>query len=107
MQGSRAPPRSDAQKLSECINYITHSGGFDSFGQFLLVLLSDLPNLDQVVIQTVSHFLEEKHLRPLLDKIATHRLMKRKSDMRVAIPPYGFRPGDSAHESTFVVLGNT
>ena len=107
MQGPRAPPHSDAQKLTDCINYITHNGGFDSFGQFLSTLLSDLPKLDQVVIQTVSHFLEEKHLRPLLDKIAEHRMMKRKSDMWVAIPPHGFRLGDSACERMFITSDNT
>ena len=75
------------------------------FGQFLSALLDDLPKLNQVVIQTVSHFLEESHLRPLLDKVAKHRLMKGKSDMQVVIPPYGFRPGDRT-QGTFVASGS-
>jgi len=102
----RAPPRSDAQKLSDCINYITSNGGFDSFGHFLSTFLDDLPGLDQVVIQTVSHFLEEKHLKPLLDKVAKHRLMKGRSDMQVAIPGYGFRPGDPARNGMFISLAS-
>lgn len=95
--------RSNVEKLSDCIGYITGDGGFRSFSQFLSTLLDDLPHQDQAVIQTVSHFLEEDHLRPFLDKVARHRLMKGKSDMQRVVPHYGFRPSNPRLEGMFVV----
>ena len=46
MPGQHAPRRSDAEKLSNCLKYITSDGGFHSFGQFLSALLDDLPHAD-------------------------------------------------------------
>lgn len=96
----RAPYRSDAEKASDCIKYITGDGGFHSFGQFLLALL-DAPHVDQTVTQTVSHFLGEGSLRPFLDKVTAHRLMKGKGDIQSVVPWYGFRPSDPQRESMF------
>lgn len=98
MQGQRAPYRTDAEKVSDCIRYITGDGGFRSFGQFLSALL-DAQHADQTVTQTVSHFLGEGSLRPFLDKVAAHRLMKSKGDIQSVVPQYGFRPSDRAGTS--------
>ena len=98
MPGHHVPPHSNAQKLSNCLRYITGDGSFCMFGQFFSVLLDDLPHLDQVVIQTVSHVLEEGQLRPLLDKVAGHRLMKGRSDMQGVVPSYGFHPDNRQDE---------
>jgi hypothetical protein len=46
MTSQRAPPRSNAEKLSDCIKYITGGGGFHSFGQFLSTLLDDVVETD-------------------------------------------------------------
>jgi len=94
MLGQRTPRRSTAEKLSDCINYITSSGGFHSFGQFLSALLDDPPHADQVVIQTASRFLDEEHLRPFLNKVAGHRLMKGRGNILGVVPSYGFHPSD-------------
>jgi len=102
MLGQRAPPRSDVQKVSDCLKFITGDGGFRSFGQFLLALLDDSSQADHTVIHTVSSLLEEDHLRPLLNKIATHRLMKAKDDLQGIVPWYGFHPGNPQREGTVV-----
>jgi hypothetical protein len=104
MTSQRAPPRSNAEKLSDCIKYITGGGGFHSFGQFLSTLLDDVPNQDQVVIQTVSHFFEESHLRSFLDKLAEHRLLRGRYNLQSAVPWYGFRPSDPQQEGTSAML---
>jgi len=103
MLSQRAPPRSNSQKLSDCLRYITGDGGFHSFGQFLSTLLDDLPHTDQVVIQTVSRFFEDGNLRPLLDKISGHRLIKGKGDMEGVVPWYGFRPSNPQPEGTSLI----
>ena len=90
--------RSDAEKLSDCIRYITSGGGFHSFGQFLSTLLNDAPHPDQVVVQTVSHFFQEGNLKPFLNKVAEHRLMKAKDDLQSVVPSYGFCPSDPQQE---------
>ena len=103
MSSQRAPPRSDAEKLADCIKYITGDGGFRSFGQFLSALLSDPPRADQTVTQTVSHFLDEAHLRPFLTKVAGHRLMKGRGDMQSLVPSYGFHPSQHQQEGMSII----
>ena len=100
MPGHYTSRRSDTDKLSDCIKYITGDGGFHSFGQFLSTLLGDPPNQDQVVIQTVSRFFQPDHLRPLLDKVCGHRLMKGKVDMQSVVPSYGFHLSNLQEEGT-------
>jgi hypothetical protein len=104
MSGQRAPPRSNAQKLSDCITYITNDGGFRSFSLFLSTLLDDLPHQDQAVIQTVSRFFEGGHLRSFLDKVAGHRLLKGRYDLQSVVPWYGFRPSNPQQEGMSALL---
>lgn len=98
MSGHYTHCRSDAEKLSDCIRYITSGGGFHSFGQFLSTLLNDAPHLDQVVVQTVSHFFQEGNLKPFLNKVAEHRLMKAKDDLQSVVLSYGFCLSDPQQE---------
>ena len=98
MSHPRAAPRTNAEKVSSCLGYITGEGGFRSFSQFLSALLDNDHRADQVVAQTVSHFLNEDHLRPFFDKIATHRRMRHRDNMQSLVPHYGFRPGDHQEE---------
>ena len=100
MSGQRAPPRSNAEKLSRCIRYITGDGGFRSFSNFLSVLLDDPSHADQTVTQTVSRFFDEKNLAPFLDKVSAHRLMRGGSDMHGVVPCHSFCPGDPRREGT-------
>lgn len=98
MSGHYTRRRSNAQKLSDCITYITSDGGFRSFGHFLSALLDDPPDQGQVVIQTVSNFLAEESLLQFLNKVAGHRLMKGKGDLRTVVPSYGFHPSEHQGE---------
>jgi len=107
MSGHYTQHRSNAEKLSNCIQYITGSGGFHSFGQFLSTLLDDLPNLDQVVIQTVSHFFGEEHLQQFLKKVAGHRLVKSKGDLQSLVPSYGFHPSEHRQEGMSAIQSDT
>lgn len=98
MPGPRAPPRSDTQKVSDCLRYITGQGGFHSFGQFLSSLLDNDHHGDQVIIQTVSHFLDASFLEPFLEKLAAHRLMGGRDCMQGVVPEYGFHPNNPEQE---------
>ena len=107
MSGHYGQRRSNAEKLSDCIKYITGGGGFHSFGQFLSTLLDDPPNPDQVVIQTVSHFFGEEHLQSFLKKVVDHRLMKSKGDLQGLVPSYGFHPSEHQQEGMSATQSDT
>ena len=98
MSGHYTQRRSSAEKLSDCITYITTNGGFRSFGQFLSTLLDDPPDQGQVVIQTVSNFFAKENLLQFLDKVARHRLMRGMGDLRTVVPSHGFHPSEHRQE---------